>query len=164
MSDFEKPLVVIGEAIPRTRSGSQVHAQHLLHRAVHILIFDQAGRVFLRQRAGDKELSPGRWSSSVGQHVFAGQSPEPAATEALKDFLGLDVKLEFLGEEHIEDETENELVTFYVGQGDTIPRINTVHSAGGSWLSVDDIQRMPDAKTTPHGRAAIRLFVHHART
>ncbi|MCK5249813.1 MAG: NUDIX domain-containing protein, partial [Spirochaetaceae bacterium] len=44
----------------------------LLHRVVHVLVFDGRGRIFLQKRAEDKDVQPGRWDTSVGGHVDAG--------------------------------------------------------------------------------------------
>lgn len=42
---------VIGRELRRT-----VHARGLWHRAVHVLVFDSAGRVFLQKRSMTKDL------------------------------------------------------------------------------------------------------------
>ena len=51
----------------------EVHAQGWLHRAVHVLVFNRAGLVFLQKRSMTKDMSPGLWDSSCSGHLDAGE-------------------------------------------------------------------------------------------
>ena len=75
---------VVGRAARR-----EVHARGLLHRAVHILVFDGAGRVFLQKRSMKKDIAPGLWDSSCSGHVDAGENYDAAAVRELAEELGL---------------------------------------------------------------------------
>ena len=75
---------VIGRA-PRR----EVHARGLWHRAIHVLVFDSVGRVFLQKRSQRKDLSPGLWDSSCSGHVDSGEDYEQAAQRELGEELGL---------------------------------------------------------------------------
>jgi isopentenyldiphosphate isomerase len=153
MSDYDLQLDVIneqGETI-RSEPALVVHQQHLFHRAVHAMIHDAQGRWFVRQRSKVKELYPGVWSSSVGQHVASGQLPDEAVRRASQVFLGLRVPLRVLGEQRVVDEVENELVTFYEGQSDRIPSLNQKHSERGSFLTMRELcDLVTRRQTTPH--------------
>ena len=74
---------VIGAA-PRR----EVHAKKLTHRAVHILVHDAAGRLFLQRRSLSKDTFPGCWDSSCSGHVDAGETYLEAATRELGEELG----------------------------------------------------------------------------
>ncbi|HWA84772.1 MAG TPA: NUDIX domain-containing protein [Opitutus sp.] len=78
------------EPVSRARR-SEVHARGLRHRAVHILVFDEHGRVFLQKRSMNKDTSPGLWNSSCSGHVDAGEEYDRAAVRELKEELGLSV-------------------------------------------------------------------------
>ena len=75
---------VVGQA-PR----AEVHAQGLRHRAVHVLVFNAAGAVFLQQRSMRKDLAPGLWDSSCSGHLDAGEDYDTAAVRELGEELGL---------------------------------------------------------------------------
>lgn len=75
---------VTGRALRR-----DVHARGLWHRAVHVLVFDPAGRVFLQKRSMIKDLSPGLWDSSCSGHLDSGEDYDHAATRELGEELGL---------------------------------------------------------------------------
>ncbi len=77
---------VVGRATRR-----EVHARGLWHRAVHVLVFDRGGRVFLQKRSMLKDLSPGLWDSSCSGHLDAGEDYDAAAQRELGEELGLHV-------------------------------------------------------------------------
>src|SRR5450432_314688 len=66
-----------------------VHARGLWHRAIHVLIFDGAGRVFLQKRSKSKDTAPGLWDSSCSGHVDSGEDYDSAAQRELGEELGL---------------------------------------------------------------------------
>lgn len=67
----------------------EVHARGLRHRAVHVLVFDAAGRVFLQKRSMSKDSSPGLWDSSCSGHVDSGEDYDAAARRELGEEIGL---------------------------------------------------------------------------
>lgn len=69
----------------------EVHARGLWHRAVYVLVFDAAGRVFLQKRSMIKDLSPGLWDSSCSGHLDAGEDYDPAAIRELGEEIGVRV-------------------------------------------------------------------------
>ena len=77
---------VVGRATRR-----EVHARGLLHRAVHVLVFDAAGRVFLQKRSMTKDLCPGLWDSSCSGHLEAGEDYDAAAGRELAEEIGVRV-------------------------------------------------------------------------
>lgn len=77
---------VVGRATRR-----EVHATGLWHRAVHVLVFDRAGRVFLQKRSMSKDLSPGLWDSSCSGHLDAGEDYDAAAVRELNEEIGVKV-------------------------------------------------------------------------
>jgi len=79
--------VVIAQA---TRG--EVHARGLWHRAVHVLVFNAAGQVFLQKRSQAKDMSPGCWDSSCSGHLDAGESYDAAAVRELREEIGLAVE------------------------------------------------------------------------
>jgi isopentenyl-diphosphate delta-isomerase len=67
----------------------EVHARGLRHRAIHVLIFDRGGRVFLQKRSAGKDMSPLAWDSSCSGHVDAGEEYDEACVRELSEELGL---------------------------------------------------------------------------
>lgn len=76
--------VVIGRAARR-----EVHARGLWHRAVHVLVFDGAGRTFLQKRSMRKDMSPGCWDAACSGHLDSGEEYDAAARRELGEEIGL---------------------------------------------------------------------------
>ena len=66
----------------------EVHRLKLRHRAVHLLVVNRAGQVFLHQRSMQKDLFPGVWDSSAAGHVGAGEDYDGTAVRELGEELG----------------------------------------------------------------------------
>ena len=79
-----------GRVIGRARRGECHSDPRLLHRAVHLFVFDREGRVFLQKRSLSKRIQPGRWDASVGGHVDPGEEPEQAILREAAEELGLE--------------------------------------------------------------------------
>lgn len=79
------------DEVIRQATRRDVHATGLWHRAVHVLVFDAGGRVFLQKRSMLKDLSPGLWDSSCSGHLNAGEDYDPAAIRELAEEIGVRV-------------------------------------------------------------------------
>ena len=71
---------------------SEVHARGLLHRAVHVLVFNSRGEIFLQKRSMKKDRQPGVWDSSCSGHVDSGENYDETAVRELREELGLKVQ------------------------------------------------------------------------
>jgi isopentenyldiphosphate isomerase len=76
------------EVIDR-QSRREVHARGLLHRAVHVLVFNARGDVFLQKRSMSKDTSPGLWDSSASGHLDSGEDYDHCAMRELREEIGL---------------------------------------------------------------------------
>lgn len=84
--------VCIGSA-PR----SECHGNPaLLHHSAQVFVFDSAGRILLQKRSPDKDIQPGRWDTSVGGHLAAGEDYLTAARRETAEELGVAEELEFV--------------------------------------------------------------------
>ncbi len=104
---------VIGDA-PR----GEVHANNLRHRAVHILLFNRAGELFLQKRSRLKDRHPGVWDSSAAGHVDAGEEYDEAAGRELKEELGISTELERVVKLPASERTGEEFIWLYRGHHD----------------------------------------------
>ena len=68
---------------------SVVHTRGLRHRAVHVLVFNAAGQLFLQKRSMAKDNDPGLWDSSCSGHVDSGESYAVAAERELMEEIDL---------------------------------------------------------------------------
>ncbi len=77
------------DRILRQEPRADVHRQRLLHRAVHILVFNSKGEVYLQRRSAKKDTYPNRWTTSCSGHVDAGEDYDTAAIREMEEELGL---------------------------------------------------------------------------
>ncbi len=61
----------------------------LLHKVVHILVFNSAGDLLLQKRSITKDVAPGTWDTSVGGHVSPGEDNETAILREMTEELGV---------------------------------------------------------------------------
>jgi isopentenyl-diphosphate delta-isomerase len=67
----------------------EVHARGLWHRAVHVLVFNARGEVFLQKRSMKKDTAKGKWDSSSSGHVDHGEDYDACAVRELREEIGL---------------------------------------------------------------------------
>ena len=70
------------------KARSEVHRLGLLHRAVHVLVFNSRGEVFLQKRSMTKDREPGKWDSSTSGHVDSGENYDACAIRELREEIG----------------------------------------------------------------------------
>lgn len=97
---------------------SQVHGNNLLHRAVHIFIFNSAGEVLLQKRSRWKDRHPNLWDSSAAGHVGAGEDYDGAAERELHEELGIRSSLTRVGKLEASPQTGHEFIWLYRGKHD----------------------------------------------
>lgn len=80
----------------------------LIHRAVFVLIYNDKGQLLWQKRSNTKDTNPGRWVPSASGHVDAGEDYLETALREVREELGVDVDVEFLGKflYHYTNETE----------------------------------------------------------
>src|SRR6202011_1498244 len=109
-------VVDASDQILGTASRADVHGNNLLHRAVHILIFNKTGEVYLQKRSPYKDRHPLLWDSSAAGHVDAGEEYDDAARRELKEELEIDIGLEKVLKLPASERTGQEFIWLYRGQ------------------------------------------------
>lgn len=67
----------------------EVHRLGLMHRSVHILVFNSADEFFIQKRSMSKDSNPGLWDSSAAGHVDSGEDYPGCARRELGEELGI---------------------------------------------------------------------------
>lgn len=68
-----------------------VHRLGLLHRAVHVLVFNARGEIFLQLRSAKKDRHPNVWDSSASGHVDSGEDYDTTAVREVREEIGLNL-------------------------------------------------------------------------
>ncbi len=69
---------------------SEIHGNNsLLHRVVHIFVFNDRNDLILQKRSMKKDVAPGKWDTSVGGHVDLDETVEEAVLREMEEELGI---------------------------------------------------------------------------
>lgn len=129
---------VIGRATRR-----EVHAQGLRHRAVHVLVFNRAGELFLQKRSRNKDTAPGMWDSSASGHVDAGEDYDGCARRELGEEIGLEVTRPLRRWFRLQacEETGREFVWVYREEAEGPFTLNHGEIEYGAWCRPAEVAR-----------------------
>ena len=125
---------VIGQASRR-----DVHEKSLLHRAVHILVFNPDGDLFLQKRSMSKDENPGLWDTSAAGHVGAGEDYHQTAQRELEEELGISESLKLYTSIKACPETLWEHIRIYTCETRKIISINTEEIDEGKFCEMGRI-------------------------
>lgn len=129
---------VIGQA-PRR----EVHRAGWRHRAVHVLVFNARGEVFLQKRSLTKDTSPGLWDSSASGHVDSGEGYDACAVRELREEIGLVATQppERLFKIEARAETGQEFVWVYRCTHEGPFTLHPEEIEGGGWFAPAEVSR-----------------------
>jgi len=69
-----------------------IHAQHLIHRGVHVFVVNSRGEILVQKRSQKKNYYPGFYDTSVGAQVLSGETYKEAAIRETQEELGFKPK------------------------------------------------------------------------
>ncbi|MCX6996470.1 MAG: NUDIX domain-containing protein [Kiritimatiellaeota bacterium] len=137
----------------------------LIHQAVHVLVFNRRGDLFLQLRGLQKDLQPGKWDTSVGGHMQPGETPEHAALREAAEELGLrDPTLHFAYQYLWRSPRETELVRTFAALSEGPFQLQASEIAEGRFWSLEEIRARLDAGGfTPNFEFEFSKFSAEAR-
>ncbi|MCK5706619.1 MAG: NUDIX domain-containing protein [Candidatus Aureabacteria bacterium] len=125
---------------PRTKCHND---PSILHKAVHLLLFNDAGDLFLQKRSSLKSIQPGRWDTSVGGHVASGEENKAALFREAQEELGISLKSpQFLYTYIWKCPKETELINTWkeIVEQNVKIKINKDEITEGRFWKMDEIQ------------------------
>lgn len=125
------------------RPRSEVHRLGLRHRAVHVLVFNSRGEVFLQKRSMRKDRQPGLWDTSASGHVDSGEDYDACAARELREELGVrePPPLERLFKLDASPDTDQEFVWVYRCRHDGPFELNAEEIERGGWFAPEAVTR-----------------------
>jgi len=125
------------------RFRADVHRLGLMHRAVHVLVFNAKGHLYLQKRSHHKDTFPGAWDSSASGHLGTGETYDPCALRELHEEIGVVPKRapQRLFKVDACVETGQEFVWVYTLLHDGPFRINPAEVEFASFFRAEDVDR-----------------------
>ena len=149
--------MVIGKA-----SRLQVHNNDLMHRSVHILVFNSNGSLFLQKRAMIKDESPGLWDSSAAGHVESGEDYISCAKRELKEELSLSgVQLDEVLSIPAQSTTFWEHVRVYKCVTDSNICINKNEISEGKYIKLSKVRTLIQLKPEIHTSTFSLIYTNY---
>lgn len=132
--------------VVRQATRHEVHTQKLLHRAVHIFVFNEAGELFLQRRSRWKDMHPLRWDSSAAGHVNAGHTYEETAPREIGEELGVSATVEEIGRLPAGAGTGWEFVRLYRARHEGPFTLHPAEIDSGGWFTLAQLDRWTTAR------------------
>jgi len=130
-------------------------------RVVHVLFFDDEGRILLQQLAKTRIRHPEAWGSSVAGYVFSGESYWSAARRRIKQELGVEsAKLRRVGKTMMVDEGCHKFITLFIARFEGPFEVDKTHIKRIKFFSPSAVEQM-----VAHGtRRVTPTLVHLMQT
>jgi len=141
---------------------SEAHGNpKLIHRVVHVLVFNSEGQLYLQKRSEGKDIAPGKWDTSVGGHLLPKEGYLQAARREMAEELGIreEPELVHLFDHPWRSEVESEDVRTYavVYDGPIQPDPDEI-SEGRFWGRAEIGKAMGSGVFTPNFEQELKLY------
>ncbi len=140
-------------------------------RMVRIVLVDGTGKVLLQRRSQNAASYPNRWTDAATGHVELNENYADAAHRELREELGIDVDLTFVGKFRLDETSDpekkkNTFNAVFVGviSPSTELKLESDSVADVRWLAVEELRAQaevgPDGLTPGLVQTARRYLTH----
>jgi len=139
---------------------SEVHRLGLMHRAVHVLVFNTRRHVFLQKRSRTKDRQPGLWDSSASGHVESGEDYDACAVRELREEIGLQLNAtpQRLFKLAASAETDQEHVWVYRCEAEGPFTLDPAEIERGGWFTPPEVTRWMTDKPEEFASALLLIW------
>jgi isopentenyl-diphosphate delta-isomerase len=127
------------DAVIGRQTRSEVHRAKLRHRAVHVFVIRDDGRLLIHLRSQSKEEFPGVWTSSAAGHVSAGETYDDSAERELQEELGIAAPLKRLHRFNACPDTSMEFTVLYECTWNGGISADSTEIQQTEWVTVDEL-------------------------
>lgn len=156
------------QVISRATRSQCHHNPDLIHRDVHILVFNAKGEIFLKKRSRNKDLYPLTWESSVCGHLDCGETYAAAAAREMNEELGIkNVPLKRISQYKNFSKIEQQISELFICRYDGPIRLNTDEASEGRFFSI--AEAISDIKSgrrefAPATKLALAIYLRNRKS
>ncbi len=156
-------VVDMDDNVLRQEPRAVVHRDNLLHRAVHVFVFNQAGQLYLQRRSMTKDSAPGKWVSSCSGHVDTGEGYDESAARELVEEIGLHDpdNLRRIFKEAPCRQTGNEFVCVYTCNSEGPFILDPDEIIEGRWIDLPELNAWLEARPRDFAWSFSHLWTKH---
>ena len=133
-------IVDLQDRVIGQKSRYEAHQQKLLHRAVHVFVFNKKGELFLQRRSRWKDVCPLLWDSSVAGHVNSGANYSDTAVRELQEELGVTTAVSQISKIPPCEETGYEFVGLFEAHHESPFHLPPSEIDCGEWFTLAQIR------------------------
>jgi len=141
-----------------TATRAEIHKSRLMHRAVHIFVFNDAGEIYVQMRSASKDRHPGKLDSSAAGHVDPGESYHDTAIRELREEIAINADVEEVLRVEASEITDHEHVVLFTTSTDQEPKPNPDEVQWGKFLRPEELTRMMNENANDFVPAFIFLW------
>lgn len=143
-------------------------AKGLYHRSIHIILQDEKQNFLLQKRSLQKNLYPGRWTNAATGHVDEGETYHIAAPRELKEEIGINTSLEYLGKFAFHHQDGDRIINQFNGiflgkiSHDTPLTLSPNEVSETKWFTKDELAKLAanqPQNLTPAALEIIQRFI-----
>jgi isopentenyl-diphosphate delta-isomerase type 1 len=146
-----------------TATRAEIHRKGLLHRSVHLFIFNSSGSMYVQRRSAVKDRHPLKLDSSAAGHVDPGESYATTAVRELEEELGIRAEIHEILRLRACPETDNEHVVLFEGVTDSEPIPDKDEIASGEFVPVEKLTSVMDENPEDFVPAFVLLWREYMR-
>lgn len=133
----------------------------LIHRSVCVLVYDPYGHLFIQKRSRHKDLYASMRDLSATGHARPGEADQEAALRELREELGIEARLEFIGRVLVRQPLETELVTVFRCVHAGPMHLDPIELEGGEFMGPGKVGTLPDL--TPYALGILSYMIEGQR-
>lgn len=157
-------LVDENDCVTGKTSKKEIVKKRLLHRAVHVFIFNKHGMLALQKRSKHLPIGPSLLTSSAAGTVRSQESYDAAANRELKEEIGITTKLQVISKFRSNAGTTNVIGQLYIGKYDGKFRLDPDEVESLTFFDLDSIKialRNNPAIFSENFKNAFREYLKH---
>lgn len=135
-------IVDADDRVVGTATRADIHRRGLLHRAVHVFVFNNHGEIYVQRRSASKDRHPLKLDSSAAGHVDPGETYEQTGVRELREELGLSVPLKEVLRVSASEKTDFEHVVLFKAITVEEPTPNPEEILWGGFMPADRLPEM----------------------